>query len=92
MTLDAQRSELQLEQVLIQNFDKTQNGCKCLLINNLQEVETRTQEIKDITRVERIGAHSHIRGLGLDDCLEPREVSQGLVGQCRARKVFRDSL
>lgn len=60
--------------------------------NNQQEVETRTQEIKDITRVERIGAHSHIRGLGVDDCLEPREVSQGLVGQCSARKVFCDSL
>ena len=52
-------------------------------------METRTQEIKDITRVERIGAHSHIRGLGLDDCLEPREISQGLVGQCKARKVRR---
>ena len=25
------------------------------------------QEVKDITRIERIGAHSHIRGLGLDD-------------------------
>ena len=44
--------------------------------------------MKDITHVERIGAHSHIRGLGLDDCLEAREISQGLVGQCRARKVF----
>lgn len=29
-------------------------------------------EIRDITRVERIGAHSHIRGLGLTDTLEPR--------------------
>ena len=38
--------------------------------------------------MEHIGAHSHIRGLGLDDTLEPREVSQGLVGQCRARKVW----
>ncbi|KAK8829758.1 hypothetical protein WA577_001152 [Blastocystis sp. JDR] len=51
------------------------------------EVETRAQEIKDVTHVERIGAHSHIRGLGLDDCLEPREVSEGLVGQCHARKA-----
>ena len=25
-------------------------------------------------------------GLGLDDALEPREVSQGLVGQAQARK------
>eukprot|EP01156_Anaeramoeba_ignava_P004308 Anaeramoba_ignava/a229013_46.p1 GENE.a229013_46~~a229013_46.p1 ORF type:complete len:468 (+),score=147.74 a229013_46:43-1404(+) len=45
------------------------------------------QEIKDITRTERIGAHSHIRGLGLDDRLEPRDVSQGMVGQLKARKA-----
>ena len=42
---------------------------------------------KDLTRIERIGAHSHIRGLGLDDALEARAVSQGLVGQTSARKV-----
>ena len=28
-----------------------------------------------------------IAGLGLDDALEPREVSQGLVGQAQARKA-----
>lgn len=44
-------------------------------------------EVKDITRIERIGAHSHIRGLGLDDSLEPRGVSQGMVGQEDARKA-----
>jgi hypothetical protein len=43
--------------------------------------------VSDITRIERIGAHSHIRGLGLDDALEARAVSQGLVGQTSARKV-----
>ena len=43
--------------------------------------------VKDLTRIERIGAHSHIRGLGLDDALEARAVSQGLVGQAQARKV-----
>jgi len=32
-------------------------------------------------------AHSHIRGLGLDDALEPRQVSQGMVGQGNARKA-----
>jgi RuvB-like protein 2 len=31
--------------------------------------------VREITRIERIGAHSHIRGLGLDDSLEPRHVS-----------------
>merc|ERR1712159_762618 len=43
-------------------------------------------EVKDLTRIERIGAHSHIRGLGLDDALEARQVPQGMVGQCNARK------
>lgn len=45
-------------------------------------------EVKDLTRIERIGAHSHVRGLGLDDALEARAVSQGLVGQTSARKVW----
>lgn len=48
-------------------------------------------EVKDLTRIERIGAHSHIRGLGLDDALEARAVSQGLVGQTSARKVGPES-
>jgi len=47
----------------------------------------KMQEVKDITRIERIGAHSHIRGLGLDDALEARAVSQGMVGQANARKA-----
>jgi RuvB-like protein 2 len=42
---------------------------------------------KDVSRIERIGAHSHIRGLGLDDALEARMVSQGMVGQGSARKA-----
>ncbi|RIA91250.1 RuvB-like 2 [Glomus cerebriforme] len=37
--------------------------------------------------MERIGAHSHIRGLGLDESLEPRQVAQGMVGQVKARKA-----
>ena len=44
-------------------------------------------DVREVTRIERIGAHSHIRGLGLDDCLEPRQVSQGMVGQHAARKA-----
>jgi len=34
-----------------------------------------------------VGAHSHIRGLGLDDALEARNVSQGMVGQVSARRA-----
>lgn len=44
--------------------------------------------VRELTRLERIGAHSHIRGLGLDDTLEPRRGgSQGMVGQHRARRA-----
>src|ERR1700682_1453471 len=41
----------------------------------------------DSTRIDRIGTHSHIRGLGLDDQLNPRPISEGLVGQLQARKA-----
>ncbi|CEM33444.1 unnamed protein product [Vitrella brassicaformis CCMP3155] len=47
----------------------------------------RLSEVKDLHRIERIGAHSHIRGLGLDDSLEARYVSQGMVGQKEARRA-----
>jgi RuvB-like protein 2 len=50
---------------------------------SLQQVK----EIREVTRIERIGAHSHIRGLGLDDALEARPVSQGMVGQTSARRA-----
>lgn len=51
--------------------------------------DVRTQpEVKDITRIERIGTHSHIRGLGLNDELEAKPVSQGMVGQTKARKAM----
>lgn len=44
--------------------------------------------VRELTRLERIGAHSHIRGLGLDDALEPRAGgSQGMVGQPAARRA-----
>jgi RuvB-like protein 2 len=44
-------------------------------------------EAKDVTRIDRIGAHSHIRGLGLDDVLEAKKRSQGMVGQLAARRA-----
>ena len=46
----------------------------------------KVAEIKDLTRIERIGAHSHIRGLGLDDALEARRCRE-MVGQVNARKA-----
>lgn len=50
-------------------------------------VDGEKLEIREVTRIERIGAHSHIRGLGLDDVLEARTVSQGMVGQKDARRA-----
>ncbi|CAF4788038.1 unnamed protein product [Rotaria sp. Silwood1] len=47
----------------------------------------QVQQVREITRIERIGAHSHIRGLGLNDSLEARAVSQGMVGQIKARRA-----
>lgn len=49
--------------------------------------EVKVLEGKDLTKIERIGAHSHIRGLGLDDALEARKSSQGMVGQQAARRA-----
>ena len=47
----------------------------------------RTEEQHDISRIERVYAHSHIRGLGLDDALNPRTRAQGLIGQEDARRA-----
>ncbi|GJX39885.1 RuvB-like protein 2 [Tanacetum coccineum] len=41
----------------------------------------------DLTRIEHIGADSHIRGPGLDSALEPHAVSEGMVGQTKVRKA-----
>ncbi|EPY42010.1 RuvB-like protein 2 [Angomonas deanei] len=53
----------------------------------MSDARIRTEEAVDLTRVERVGTHSHIRGLGLDDTLEARLSSQGMVGQLEARKA-----
>ncbi|KAF8174964.1 DNA helicase [Pholiota molesta] len=50
------------------------------------QISTGTSELRDITKMERIGAHSHIHGLGLTTASSPAP-SQGLVGQAKARKA-----
>lgn len=42
---------------------------------------------QELTRVERIGTHSHIRGLGLNDKYEAEENADGMVGQLKARRA-----
>lgn len=42
---------------------------------------------RDLTRIERIGTHSHIRGLGLNDNYEAQTNADGMVGQLKARRA-----
>jgi RuvB-like protein 2 len=42
---------------------------------------------KDVAKLERIGAHSHIQGLGLNDLLEVQDHAT-LVGQTKARRAL----
>uniref|UniRef100_A0A1I8BNB9 RuvB-like helicase n=1 Tax=Meloidogyne hapla TaxID=6305 RepID=A0A1I8BNB9_MELHA len=44
-------------------------------------------EIRNISKIERIGAHSHITGLGLKENYEPLDIADGMVGQHSARKA-----
>ncbi|KAI1716236.1 ruvB-like 2 [Ditylenchus destructor] len=44
-------------------------------------------EVRNVFKIERTGAHSHIRGLGLKDNLEPLAVGDGMVGQSGARRA-----
>jgi TBP-interacting protein len=39
------------------------------------------------TRFERIGAHTHIKGLGLDEDLKAARIKDGMVGQERGREA-----
>ncbi|EPX72265.1 AAA family ATPase Rvb2 [Schizosaccharomyces octosporus yFS286] len=41
----------------------------------------------ETSKLERLGAHSHIKGIGLNDNLEPKESSDGMVGQVKARRA-----
>lgn len=48
--------------------------------------ELKLSESQDPTRIERISAHSHMRGLGLHSALEARDVSEGTVDLIATRK------
>ncbi|EKX72768.1 ATP-dependent DNA helicase family member protein [Theileria equi strain WA] len=48
---------------------------------------SNTIEISDIVKIERVGIHSHIRGLGLDSKLNPDYEGDGLIGQTQARRA-----
>ncbi len=47
----------------------------------------KIEEVKSTTKTQRVAAHSHIKGLGLDDSGMAISAASGLVGQEAAREV-----
>ncbi|KAJ7356213.1 RuvB-like protein 1 [Desmophyllum pertusum] len=47
----------------------------------------KIEEVKSTTKTQRIAAHSHIKGLGLDENGEALAMGSGLVGQETAREA-----
>lgn len=47
----------------------------------------KIEEVKSTAKTQRISAHSHIKGLGLDENGVPIQMAAGLVGQESAREV-----
>ncbi|KAI9293207.1 RuvB-like 2 [Neoconidiobolus thromboides FSU 785] len=46
-----------------------------------------TSETRDLQKIERIGTHSHVHGLGLNENLEAYNNAEGMVGQVKARRA-----
>jgi len=47
----------------------------------------KIEEVKSTTRAQRVAAHSHVKGLGLNEDGSAAEVAAGLVGQEKAREA-----
>ena len=47
----------------------------------------KIEEVQSTTKVARIAAHTHIKGLGLDEQGRATPFGAGLVGQEKAREV-----
>lgn len=48
----------------------------------------KIEEVKSTAKTQRIAAHSHVKGLGLDEMGIPLQIGAGLVGQKTAREVM----
>lgn len=47
----------------------------------------KIEEVKSTTKTQRIAAHSHVKGLGLDESGNAKNIASGFVGQEKAREV-----
>ena len=52
------------------------------------DIQFRTPNAQDVIQLERIGAHSHISGLGLNNLLETTSEATTIVGQHKARRAL----
>ena len=48
----------------------------------------KIEEVQSTTKTARIAAHTHIKGLGLDETGRALPSGSGLVGQEKAREVI----
>lgn len=48
----------------------------------------KIEEVKSTTKTQRIAAHTHVKGLGLNENGIALPIGAGLVGQEAAREVF----
>ncbi|GFX86983.1 hypothetical protein TNCV_1530721 [Trichonephila clavipes] len=49
----------------------------------------KIEEVRSTTKAQRVAAHSHVKGLGLDDNGMAIPVAAGLVGQGGAREPWK---
>lgn len=47
----------------------------------------KIEEVKSTTKTQRIAAHTHVKGLGLNESGAALPIGSGLVGQEAAREV-----
>ena len=48
----------------------------------------KIEEVRSTVKTQRISAHSHVKGLGLDEAGNAINIAAGLVGQTQAREVL----
>lgn len=62
------------------------SGTRCFgIAQDLSEM--KIEEVKSTSKTQRISAHSHVKGLGLNEDGTAQEVASGFVGQVLAREV-----
>ena len=47
----------------------------------------KIEEVKSTTKTQRVAAHSHVKGIGLDENGTAKPIAAGLVGQELAREA-----